>query len=114
MINTKKLPISDGVLQLTASKPSNSVTVHGWAGNGNQMYKIDSPGAVPSTAIFRQGMAFSVDGGLYTTTATPGATSTSRFGNVIRNDGAVHIDTVVSGSISFGLRRNSNGVWITT
>ena len=88
----------------------------GWAGkaDGSQMYKTDSSANVPATAVLRFGMAFTPDGAVYTTTQVPTASSTSRFGKVMRADGALHIDTTVSGTIEKGIRRNSNGVWITT
>lgn len=115
----RPLPISDGVVQMTAAPTAlaaGDVKEMGWAQKGDlsQMYKIDSPGAVPLTAIKHDGIAFSPDGGVYTTTAAPDATSTSKFGYVVRGDGALHIDTVKSGNIEKGIRRNSNGVWITT
>lgn len=113
------LPITDGVIQMTAAPTALAATdvkKNGWAQKGDlsQMYKIDSPSAVPSTAIKHDGVAYSPDGGMYTTTAAPDATSTSKFGYVVRGDGAMHIDTVKSGTIEKGIRRNSNGVWITT
>lgn len=78
------------------------------------MLKVDSPAAVPSTAVVRGGIAYTPDGAMYTTTATPSATAQRFRGMVIRADGAMHIDKTVSGTISLGQRRNSNGVWITT
>lgn len=111
------LPFSDGVLQMTATPTAaTALKKNGWAQKGDlsQMYKIDSPGAVPTSAILHNGVAFSPDGGMYTTTATPSATAVRARGYVVRNDGAMHIDTVKSGSISHGQRLNANGVWITT
>jgi hypothetical protein len=78
------------------------------------MYKTDSSATVPATAVLRNGIAYTPDGAMYTTTQVPTASSTVRFGHVTRADGAMHIDTTVSGTIEKGIRRNSNGVWITT
>lgn len=115
----RPLPISNGVVQMTVAPTAlaaGDVKKAGWAQKADlsQMYKIDASGAVPSSAILRNGIAYSPDGGIYATTATPTASATTRFGCVIRADGALHIDTVVSGTIEKGIRRNANGVWITT
>lgn len=107
------LPLLDGVLQMTSSLNATDPVKIGWRG-ATQMYKIDSPGAVPSTAILHAGVAYSPDGGMYTTTAVPTATSVRAKGYVVRADGAMHIDTVVSGQNYLGQKKNANGVWITT
>jgi len=112
------LTFSDGVLQMTVAPTAMSATDvkrNGWASNiQGQAYKIDSPGAVPATAIKRRGIAYSPDGGMYTDTTAPAATAVKFSGYVVRPDGAMHIDKVSSGTITLGQRRNANGVWITT
>lgn len=114
----RNIPLVNGIVQMTVTPTAllaTDIKVIGWAGTKDgQMYKIDAAGAVPSTAVIRRGVAFSPDGGMYTTTATPTATATTKFGRVIRADGAMHIDTVASGTITLGQLRNANGVWITT
>lgn len=87
---------------------------NGWAGTKDGvMYNIDSPGVVPSTAVVRGGMAFSPDGALYTTTATPDAQVVKYDGMSTRPDGAMYINKTVSGVDAQGQKRNDQ-VWITT
>lgn len=88
---------------------------NGWAGTKDgQMYNIDSPGTVPANAVIRGGMAFSTDGALYTTTATPDALAVRYDGMVTRPDGAMYINKTVSGIDGPQGQKRNDQVWITT
>lgn len=104
------------VCQLAAYSATGATDIkrNGWLGKADgTMYNLDSPGAVPLTAVVRGGMAFTPDGVLYTTTATPDATTVKYSGMSTRPDGAMHINKTASGPVFEGQQRNDN-VWITT
>lgn len=88
---------------------------NGWAGTKDgQMYNIDSPSTVPAGSVIRGGMAFSPDGAVYTTTATPDSLAVRYDGLVTRPDGCMYINKGGVGIDGPQGQKRLDQVWVTT
>lgn len=83
-----------GALTVVAGTPSGAMYRSGWAydATSGQAFIVEQgASAVPATAKFVAGRAFTQAGELYTTTDAPDSTTVTIGGTAVRGDGAVHV-----------------------